>query len=150
MFVQARSIQDAARKALDVVAGQSGASEAGIAKPSLQKKQPFPAKKGWKNTAAVKTLLEPASSDFASGASLAAEGDDLPHSNKHGAFISKRGVPSDRSGSVAGEEPGYGVQSGGLEPDVDAQDEHGKSFTFNTYTFVLLSEVVSCSTVSLL
>lgn len=110
---------------MDLVAGQSGASEAGTAKPVLQKKQPFPPKKGWKNTAAVKTLLDPASSDFASGASLAAEGDDLPQSNKHGAFNSKRGVPSDRSGSVAGEEPGYGVQSGGMEPEADAQDEHG-------------------------
>lgn len=121
-----------------MVAGQSGASEAGTAKPVPQKKQPFPTKKGWKNTAAVKTLLEPASSDFASGASLAAEGDDLPQSNKHSAFNSKRGVPSDRSGSVAGEEPGCGVQShaaAGLEADADGQDEHGKFSKFNSHTF---------------
>lgn len=123
-----------------MVAGQSGASEAGTAKPVLQKKQPFPTKKGWKNTAAVKTLLDPASSDFASGASLAAEGDDLPQSNKLGAFNSKRGVPSDRSGSVAGEEPGYGVQSGGLEPDADAQDEHGKLFKLNSQTSGVLMD----------
>lgn len=127
---------------MDVVAGQSGISEAGTAKPVLQKKQPFPTKKGWKNTAAVKTLLDPASSDFASGASLAAEGDDLPQSNKHGAFNSRRGVPSDRSGSVAGEESGYGVQShaaAGLEPDADVQDEHGKFSNFQNLITTLLA-----------
>ncbi|KAG0578033.1 hypothetical protein KC19_5G199600 [Ceratodon purpureus] len=127
-YKQARSIQDAARKALDVVASQIGAPEAGTAKPVLPKKQPFPTKKGWKNTAAVKTLLEPASSDFASGASLAAEGDDVPQSIKHDTLTSKRGAPSDRSGSVAGEEPGFGAQShaaAGLEADADVQDELG-------------------------
>ena len=125
--VQARSIQDAARKALDVVAGQVGAPEAGGVKAVLPRKQPFPTKKGWKNTAAVKTLLDPASSDFASGASLAAEGEDLPQSFKHDTLASRRGVPSDRSGSVAGEEPGSGAQSlaAGLEPDADVQDELG-------------------------
>jgi hypothetical protein len=134
---------------LDVVAGQVGAPEAGSAKPVLPKKQPFPMKKGWKNTAAVKTLLDPASSDFASGASLAAEGDDLPQSIKHD---SNRGAPSDRSGSIAGEEPGSGAQSlaaAGLEPDVDMQDELGNfsepnSRTFGNCTLMLLILQLPC------
>lgn len=136
--IQARSIQDAARKALDVVSSQAGAPEAGTAKPVFLKKQPFSTKKGWKNTAAVKTLLDPASSDFASWASLAAEGDDLPQSFKHDSLTSKRGAPSDRSGSVAGEEPGSGAQShtaAGLEPDAEVQDELGNFSKLNGGTF---------------
>lgn len=128
MFVQARSIQEAARKALDVLPSQSGAPEAGTAKPASHKKQPHPPKKGWKNTAAVKTLLQPANSDFASGASLAAEGDDLSQPKKSDTFGSKKGAPSDRSGSVAVDEPGWGVQSqasAGPEPDADVLDDQG-------------------------
>lgn len=126
---QARSIQDAARKALEVVAAQAGVPEA-VKLPTSHKKQPHTAKKGWKNTAAVKSLLEPANSDFASGATLAAEGDE-------GARVKggplKKGAPSDRSGSVAGEESGWGVQSHGsigLEPDPDLQDEQGNLLAY--------------------
>ncbi|XP_073388090.1 uncharacterized protein [Physcomitrium patens] len=125
-YKQARSIQDAARKALDVIASQAGSAEAGTAKPAAHKKQAHPSKKTWSNTAAPKTTLEPANSDFASGASLAAEGE--AQSNKHDFVTSKRGTQSDRSGSVAGEEPGYGVQSqatAAFEPDADVQDEQG-------------------------
>lgn len=127
-YKQARSIQEAARKALDVLPSQSGAPEAGTAKPASHKKQPHPPKKGWKNTAAVKTLLQPANSDFASGASLAAEGDDLSQPKKSDTFGSKKGAPSDRSGSVAVDEPGWGVQSqasAGPEPDADVLDDQG-------------------------
>jgi hypothetical protein len=117
-YKQARSIQDAARKALDVVATQVGFPESVKSMP--QKRLPHAAKRTWRTNAAFKAAIEPANSDYASGATLATEGEDAAWSNKAAAGHSKKAAPSDRSGSVAGDEGDWAMQSlrsGGLESE---------------------------------
>lgn len=122
-----------------MVAAQVGMPE--VVKPVSHKKQPHPAKKGWRGTAAVKTLLEPANSDYASGATLATEGDDGSLLSKVEVGRLKKGAPSDRSGSVAEEEAGWAVQSHGsvgLESEAlnpDLQDETG-DFPISVFFFL--------------
>ncbi|CAM6041177.1 unnamed protein product [Sphagnum compactum] len=108
-YKQARSIQDAARKALDVVATQVGFPESVKSMP--QKRLPHAAKRTWRTNAAFKAAIEPANSDYASGATLATEGEDAAWSNKAAAGHSKKAAPSDRSGSVAGDEADWVMQS---------------------------------------
>jgi hypothetical protein len=114
---QARSIQNATHKALDVVATQAAFPDSTRFKPQ---KKLHVTKKNWRNTAALRATLQPANSDYASGATLATEGDDVAWPNKAEAGHLKKVTGSNRSGSAAGDEADWDAQSfhsGGLESE---------------------------------
>jgi hypothetical protein len=116
-YKQARSIQNATRKALDVVATQTAFPDSTRLKPQ---KKFHVTKKNWRNTAALRAALQPANSDYASGATLATEGDDVAWLNKAEAGHLKKVTGSNRSGSAAGDEADWDAQSfhsGGLESE---------------------------------
>ncbi|CAK9865172.1 unnamed protein product [Sphagnum jensenii] len=135
-YKQARSIQNAARKALDVVATQAAFPDSTRFKPQ---KKLHVTKKNWRNTAALRTALQPANSDYASGATLATEGDDVAWSNKAEAGHLKKVTGSNRSGSAAGDEADWDAQSfhSALKPvavkdgrrPVFTQEYHRSSYT---------------------
>ncbi|CAM6016746.1 unnamed protein product [Sphagnum balticum] len=135
-YKQARSIQNAARKALDVVATQAAFPDSTRFKPQ---KKLHVTKKNWRNTAALRAALQPANSDYASGATLATEGDDVAWSNKAEAGHLKKVTGSNRSGSAAGDEADWDAQSfhSALKPvavkdgrrPVFTQEYHRSSYT---------------------
>ncbi len=136
--VQARSIQNATRKALDVVATQTAFPDSTRLKPQ---KKFHVTKKNWRNTAALRAALQPANSDYASGATLATEGDDVAWSNKAEAGHLKKVTGSNRSGSAAGDEADWDAQSfhsGGLEseaPHANLLDEPCESLILMMCSF---------------
>jgi hypothetical protein len=102
---------------LDVVATQAAFPDSTRFKPQ---KKLHVTKKNWRNTAALRAALQPANSDYASGATLATEGDDVAWSNKAEAGHLKKVTGSNRLGSAAGDEADWDAQSfhsGGLESE---------------------------------
>ncbi|OAE28814.1 hypothetical protein AXG93_3096s1280 [Marchantia polymorpha subsp. ruderalis] len=122
-YKQARTIKDMAKKALEGVRSQLAGE---VRKPVSHKKKPPPPKKSHsKKPTPSKSRFDGAGSDFASGATLAADGEGGGWSNSTvDAGKAKKGASMEKLVSMGEDSQSeWALQGGACEGKIDGQDE---------------------------